>query len=425
MHEKMVRSRACFVLLFASFAISSVALAGGGENVLYRFQGGMDGVGPRGPLIRDKAGNLYGTTVLGGDGTNCDEGSAGCGTVFKIAPDGTETLLHSFKGSCDGALPEAGLVADRNGKLYGTTARGGVCDETNGAGTVFTVASNGVESVLYGFLGGSDGEYPLGPLFLGKDGNLYGTTANGGGSPNCHDIHGLSVGCGTVFELVLNGRPGQCCSGEIPLYAFQGGMDGSEPAARVIMDKDGNIYGTTLRGGGTGCAGFGCGTVFKLGPDDGPETVLHAFQGGRDGASPDAGPVKDAAGNFYGTTSAGGLGYGTVFKITPTGTETVLYSFRGGTDGWLPHGGVILDRTGNLYGTTLWGGSTRCEGHGCGVAYELSAQGAETLLHTFAKAGSGRNPIDSLLFGKHDSLYGVAGTGGYEGNGLVFELKPN
>jgi uncharacterized repeat protein (TIGR03803 family) len=385
------------------------------EKVLHAFKGGSDGKGPAAPLTSDKAGNLYGTTTYVGEG-GCEYG--GCGTVFKVAPDGKETVLYAFKGGADGQYPYGGLIADKAGNFYGTTGGEG---EAGSYGTVFKLAPNGTETILYAFLGGSDGSGPLGKLLADANGNLYGVTWGGGsysGSDCTYD------GCGTVFELSATGT-------KMTLYTFQGGSDGWRPLAGLIMDQAGNLYGTTDEGvgGGASCPGgsLGCGSVFKLAPE-GAETILYAFQGGSDGWGPEAGLIVDQTGNLYGTTAGGGgcsfaiEGCGTVFKVTPSGSETVLYSFQGESDGWAPDAGVILDRVGNLYGTTPYGGGTSCRNSGCGTAFKLAPNGRETVLYAF-RAKEGRNPLAGLLMGKHDILYGTASAGGGKHNdGVVFSV---
>ena len=261
--------------------------------------------------------------------------------------------------------------------------------------------------MLYTFQGGSDGLFPRGGLIADISGNFYGVTDEGGYGTEC---------CGTVFEVQPSGT-------KITLYTFQGGSDGAYPVGGLIADASGNLYGTTGLGGGTGCGGDGCGTVFKLTPG-GAETVLYAFQGNNDGAGPLAGLIADGSGNFYGTTMAGGASdAGTVFEITPTSQETVLYSFKNGSDGAFPEAGLIMDKKGNLYGTTYGGGETVCKKVGsCGTAFELTPDGAETVLCRFDKAG-GSNPAAPLLAGAHGALFGTTYAGGKGNNGAVFELK--
>lgn len=293
----------------------------GTETVLYSFTGGNDGGTPVANLIRDNSGNLYGTTYFGGTG--------GAGTIFKLPPNGTESVLYSFTGGSDGGYPPAGLTSDKSGALFGTTQGGG----SAGNGAVFELAPDGTEHVLYSFTGGSDGNAPFAGVIEDKARNLYGTTYGGGAAGN-----------GTVFELAPNGT-------ETVLYSFTGGADGGTPVAGVIQDKAGNFYGTTYVGGANNA-----GTVFRLGRD-GHETVLYSFTGANDGGSPVAGLVAKAN-DLYGTASAGGAyGFGVVFGIATDGTETVLHSFTGGSDGAYPYAGLTLGNADSLYGTTIQGGS--------------------------------------------------------------------
>src|SRR5271157_3231541 len=247
----------------------------------------------------------------------------------------TESVLHSFPGSPDGANPYAGLVRDAQGNLYGTTVNGGA----QAKGTVFKVDATGNETVLYSFTGaGGDGANPEAGLVPDAQGNLYGTTYAGGAS-----------NAGTVFKVDTTGN-------ETVLYSFTGaGGDGAGPTGLLVRDAQGNLYGTTVFGGASGK-----GTVFKA-DATGNETVLYSFTGaGGDGANPEAGLVPDAQGNLYGTTDAGGASNaGTVFKVDTTGNETVLYSFTGaGGDGAGPTGLLVRDAQGNLYGTTVFGGAS-------------------------------------------------------------------
>jgi len=416
-------------LLAGVAALATLATLGTAHariSVLYAFKGGSDGAYPWAGLIEDSAGNLYSTT-RGGGGRGC--GAQGCGTVFRLAPDGTETVLHAFHGQKHGISPEAGLIADKAGNLYGTTNGGGSGCFHYGCGTVFKVAPNGTETVLYSFEGNDhdDGTGPQAPLIENKAGNLYGTTSGGGGT-GCSD----GFGCGTVFKLAPDGT-------ETVLHAFAGGNDGANPLAGVIEGEAGDFYGTTMWGGGEGCdyVGFsGCGTVFKVAPN-GTETVLYSFAGGSDGANPYAGLIQDKAGNLYGTTNDGGIGCkatngcGTVFKLAPDGTETVLHAFAGGSDGAYPWAGLIRDEGGNLYGTTAEGGGRGCHNylyHGCGTIFRLAPDGAETVLYAFSKLQRhGALPYAGLMKGGDGQLYGTASEGGdtgcSDGCGIVFSLR--
>jgi uncharacterized repeat protein (TIGR03803 family) len=227
------------------------------------------------------------------------------------------------------------LILDGQGNLYGTTDVGGdlACEGGHGCGTVFKVDSTGHETVLYRFTGtGGDGVMPSGGLVRDAQGNLYGTTEFGGSS-----------GYGTVFKVDIAGV-------ETVLHSFNF-TDGSDPWDGLISDGQGNLYGTTRLGSGKGPDGLN-GVVFKLNKV-GKERVLHRFGRFKAGYGPTAGVVRDAQGNLYGTTEAGGnWNCGTVFKIDKTGKETLLYVFTGGSDGASPYSGLAQDAQGNLYGTT-------------------------------------------------------------------------
>jgi uncharacterized repeat protein (TIGR03803 family) len=313
----------------------------GTETVLHSFSG-ADGQLPDAGLVMDKEGNLYGTTDFGGASFTVNP--SGYGTVFKLDTSGKETVLHSFTNAPDGAVPEAGLVMDKEGNLYGTTFDGGA----SGWGTVFKVDTTGKETVLHSFsFSFADGADPVAVLVRDSNGNLYGTTVVGGTS-----------GVGTVFKVDKTGK-------ETVLYSFTGGTDAAYPDAGLVRDSKGkskgSLYGTTIYGGTSGY-----GTVFKL-DTSGKETVLHSFTSAPDGAVPEAGLVMDKEGNLYGTTAFGGSsGYGTVFKVDTIGNETVLHTFTGGTDGAAPTAGLVMDKEGNLYGITDFGGS-----HGCGTVFKL------------------------------------------------------
>ncbi len=316
----------------------------GSESLLYNFKGGCtagcDGANPASGLIgiTRNAGTLYGTTRFGGlaciSGISCAlpqcgyGRDSGCGTVFAVTTSGSERVLYRFQGGSDGKWPFASLIS-RSGALYGTTYEGGTTD----FGTVFEIGTSGVERVLYRFNGPPDGEAPLAPL-LAVNGSLFGTTYTGG------------LGYGTVFEINASGH-------ESILYAFKGGPDGASPVGGLVADG-GAFYGTTLRGG----ANLN-GTVFKV-TASGVESVLYSFAGGSDGALPAAG-LTTVAHALYGVTESGGGstacagGCGTIFKLTRSGRETVLYSFLGGTDGAIPVAPLVY-YDGALFGTTSYGG---------------------------------------------------------------------
>jgi uncharacterized repeat protein (TIGR03803 family) len=277
-------------------------------------------------------------------------------------------VLFSFD-SVDGAFPAAGLIRDSAGNLYGTTEFA----NAGGTGNVYKLDQAGNETVLFSFTGGADGGHPAGGLIRDSAGNLYGTTRDGG-DLNCF-FPGTSGGCGVIFKLDPTGH-------ETVLHAFTGGTNGAGPDAAVIRDSAGNLYGTAEFGGNLSCAagsGQGCGIVFKLDPK-GKFTVSHGFTG-PDGVGPTAALVRDSAGNLYGTTGGGGahLG-GTVFTLDPSGKLSVLHSFSfSANDGVFPFAGVIRDAAGNLYGTTTAGGAS-----GFGSVYKLTPTGKQTVLHSFA-----------------------------------------
>jgi uncharacterized repeat protein (TIGR03803 family) len=323
-------------------------------SVLHQFKL-TDGAYPADGLIFDPAGNLYGTTALGGS-TACE---GGCGVVFKLAPhpDGTwmESVLHKFTGGANGEDPLAGLIFDAAGNLYGTTFyASSQCPPI--CGVVFRLAPHPdgtwTESVLHKFDGGAEGGGPNGRLIFDAAGNLYGTTLYGG-SMACEG------GCGVVFKLAP--QPDGTWT-ESVLHSFAG-EDGAYCYAGLIFDAAGSLYGTTSAGGN-----YDAGVVFKLAPNaDGTwmESVLYGFTGGADGLTPYAGLTFDPAGSLYGTTYFGGFkgnatcadyGCGVVFKLTPTSSgwsETVLRKFLGQATG--PFGPVIFDPSGNLFGTTQFG----------------------------------------------------------------------
>lgn len=426
----MPSKKAIPVTLFAALALLATAVsvpALSQETVLYAFNGGADGLSPASNLIFDAAGNLYGTTPNGGD-YQCDS-YLGCGTVFRLEPgtDGkwSKRVLHIFHGE-DGAYPN-GIIFDSVGNLYGTALSGG---GAQGYGVVFklTRGVNGTwtETVLHTF-SNKDGGLPAGSLVFDSTGDLYGTTQSGGNLDACG-----GTGCGTVFRLApgTNGKWTMTV-----LHSFDGN-DGSIPTCTLILDSEGNLYGTTSSGG---VGSYG--NVFELKQGSNgkwTETVLHSFNG-KDGAEPYAGLVFDSAGNLYGTAQYGGdlnsfycsgVGCGTVFKLTPGAngkwTMSVIHAFNG-VDGMYPLAGLILDAAGNLYGTTFYS---------YGVVFRLSqdtnGKWTETVLHAF-RGRDGLDPVAGLVFDSAGNLYGTTEHGGKlnncqseygDGCGVVFEIKP-
>lgn len=376
----------------ASNSPQTVALTGTiGEIVLYNFAGGSDGVYPESSLTFDSAGNLYGTTNLGGP--------SGYGTVYELSPNGSggwnKTVLYSFTGTADGAYPTSNVVFDSAGNLYGKAYGGGA----NGYGVVFElslVGGNWTEAVLYNFASDSGNEAYPGNLIMDPAGNFYGKISagvfelspSGGGwterviynTAACCMYAGLTMDAAgnifgatwsTVFELSPNGNGGW---NPTVLHIFTGAdHDGLWAWGTPVSGPAGNVYGTTCLGGA-----YNDGTVYKLHPitegknkGEWTESILHSFKSGQDGACPMSGLVRDAAGNIYGITTGGGYyGDGTVFELAaPVGKsgykERVLWSFDG-ADGLQPYSSLILDGAGNLYGTGMQGGvNTR------GVVFEV------------------------------------------------------
>jgi uncharacterized repeat protein (TIGR03803 family) len=400
----------CLSVLACASALYVNAARAATETILYSFcLGGddcSDGAYPAAPLT-DVNGTLFGTTAFGG--TANDDG-----TVFALDPEtGKETVLHAFLGGADGEAPLGGLI-DVNGTLYGTTYYGANAGCADTCGTVFALdPETGKETVLHAFAGRSrtDGGNPAAGL-LQVDGKLYGTTEIGGGS-GCGP-----PGCGTVFALDL--RTGK----EKVLYAFTGGQGGAYPIASLINMGD-TLYGTTVQGG-IGCSGSGgCGTLFAVDRKTGKETLLYSFAGGADGAAPSAN-VVDVNGTLYGTTELGGstgcdegAGCGAVFAFNlKTGKETVVYAFTGAPgDGAFPLAGLI-DVKGSLYGTTMGGGDI-CEGTGCGTVFALNLKtNKETVLFSVQSF-----PDAGLIKDASGNFYGTTSAGGGEGYGTVFSFK--
>jgi uncharacterized repeat protein (TIGR03803 family) len=358
--------------------------ASGGQSILYNFTGSADGGTPYATLIRDTSGNFYGTTQTGGTGF--------AGVVFKLTPSGVETVLYNFTGGTDGGYPQAGVVRDTAGNLYGTAYQGGA----KGAGAVYMVSAGGTETVLYNFQDGADGGYPTAGVTRDTSGNLYGTTPYGGDG-----------NFGVVYKVNTSGA-------ETVLYTFTGGADGGQPLAGLIRETSGTMYGTASVGGTANA-----GVVFALSAGN-KETVLHNFAGGTDGATPQSGLLRNSSGTLFGTTFAGDSGnLGVVYQVTAAGAETVLYSFKSNGDGRLPVAGLVEDPAGNLYGTSSSGGSGNA-----GVVFELSAAGQETILYNFTGGADGRTPFGGVVLDSSGNLYGTASAGGTAGAGVVFMVTP-
>ncbi len=406
--------------LIATFMPTAAALT---ESIPFSFNG-TDGASPAAGLVSDAKGNLYGTTNSGG--------GYGYGTAYELSPGSggtwTQKVLHSFGASGDGITARGTLIFDTRGNLYGTTTNGGTGTCILGCGTVYELspASGGTwtEKVLYSFQNDTvDGANPYREaLIFDAKGNLYGTTNAGGAN-----------GLGTVFEL----SPGSGGTWtQKVLYSFQNNsLDGINPVAGVVRDAAGHLYGTTSAGGANGY-----GTVFELSPTTGGSwtyKVLHTFGNpvnSVDGADPQGGLLIDSQGNLFGTTEyggnyKGGLHLGTVYELSPTpeGTwvEQILYNFTAAPDGYYPACTLAFDTAGNLYGTTSAGGP----GNGTGTVFVLTRASGwkETILHGFAGSASnpndGATPVGTVNFDAAGNLYGTTEAGGILGlEGTVYKI---
>jgi uncharacterized repeat protein (TIGR03803 family) len=412
-NEKIARAKlVCFMLAFciaASIPTSAQTFAKLANLAA------SDGNSPIAPLVQGLDGNFYGTAYSGG--TN------DMGTVFKMTPEGTVAVLHSFAFR-DGGNPSSLLLAT-DGDFYGVTFIGGTsggCD-TNGCGTIFRITPPGVLTTVYGFCAQAncaDGSFPA-SLLQGADGNFYGTT--GGGGANTNPINCSPYGCGTFFEITRAGTL-------VTLYSFcsqANCADGTNPHG-IVQAPNGNFYGIAATGGAnTSCnAGSGCGTVFEITPE-GKLTTLYNFcaqVGCADGFSAFGALIQGVDGNFYGTTYGGGIhGKGTVFRLTRSGTLTTLHSFNS-SDGEFPIAGLTQGSDGNLYGTTQFGGSgsVRCYPYGCGSVFEITAEGTLTTLRRLLPA-DGAWPSAELAQGTNGDFYGTTSGRGADGYGTVFGVS--
>jgi uncharacterized repeat protein (TIGR03803 family) len=360
-------------------ALESASPTSGEEvQTLLSFDG-ENGSKPYAKLVVGSGGAFYGTTLEGG--------ASGQGTIFKISPGGTQTVLHQFNGS-NGRFPSVGLVQGNDGNLYGTTLEGG----TSGQGTVFKITPSGTHTLLHSF-SGSSGYRPFAGLEQGSDGSFYGATAEGGIN-----------GDGTVFKITPSGT-------HTVLHHFNN-INGRYPSGGLVLGSDGNFFGTTVEGGASGY-----GTVFKITPS-GTHTLLHSFNSSN-GSYPSAELVQGSDGSFYGTAQDGGAsGYGSVFKITPSGTFTLLHSFNY-SDGDRPYPGLIQGWDGDFYGMTTEGGTS-----GAGTIFKISPSGTHTVLLHF-DGSNGRYPHAGLMQGADGDFYGTTVEGGASGHGMLFKFGAN
>jgi uncharacterized repeat protein (TIGR03803 family) len=401
-------SRAVTILAIAALTLSAASASN--PEVLYSFAGGSDGEYLDTDLVIDSAGNLYGTTVQGG--------TFGGGTVFQLSPSitgWTHTVLYSFTGSKDGGEPYKGVTLDAQGNLYGTAVTGGAGSCEGGCGVVFKLTNSGgtwTQSVIHSFTGGNDGSGPGSGLTFDPHGNLYGMTPTGG-----------AYSLGVVYQL----RPHTNSTwGLTVIHTFTGGADGSSGSAgRLILDRAGNLYGVTTVGGANGK-----GVAFQLTHSQTGWALvpLYAFKDQPDGALPYGGLILDRAGNLYGTTYyAGANDVGTVYKLTHANgswTETVLYNFKGGTDGSSPISTLVSDAVGNLYGTTSDGG-TSCA---CGVIFRLArgvnGSWSETVRYRFPGAPGAGFSYNGMVGDSAGNFYGATTHGGLTNDGTIYKFTP-
>jgi uncharacterized repeat protein (TIGR03803 family) len=320
-------------------------------------------------------------------------------------------VLHNFTDGTDGALPLAGLTIDRGGNLYGSANVGG----SIGAGTVYNLKRSGSNfsfNLLYSFNGSEDGAGPQARVIFGPNGSLYGTTTGGG--PDGHgvvfNLRPPPTACRTVI----------CPWSEAMIYRFTGGADGNQPeTGDVAFDAAGNLYGTTAHGGDSS----GDGVAYKLTPSHGTWTESDLFEFAGSGSVPYSGMSSDGHGNWFGTTTAGGAGFGTVYELTPAGSgwmEQPIYTFLNGNDGRFPTGGLIIDQSGDLYGTTSTGGH-----NGAGTVFKLTfAHGTWNIDVLFSFAGSA-GPSGSLTMDAAGNLYGITAQNDPHIFGEVFQLTPS
>lgn len=413
------------------------------EVVLYKFTNGADdGYGPYGSPVEDGSGALYGTSSAG---------SGSAGVVWKLTPSRAtykESAIYKFPANRSaGAAPEAGLVIDSSGALYGTTSSGGKGSCSGGCGVIFKLTPKGksyTESTLYHFGASSkDGTVPLAALTLSGT-ELFGVTNNGGTGTSCTEIQ---AGCGAVFEISTKG------TGYKVIYDFKGGKDGSFPQSSLTPGTGGVLYGVTGNGGGAKACQAGCGTAFSLTPNGGKytESVLYRFLGSGSSSTDGELPIRgrglfiSSDGTLVGTTQVGGTGScaifflsgcGIVFTLAPKGkgyVEGTPYTFQGGSDAQAPNEELTPGKNGVLYGTgSLAGGGTACM-VGCGAIFSLTPSKSgysENIVYSFQSGKDGALPYGGVTIDKSGKLLGTTNLGGGSTNcgsggcGTVFSVTP-
>ncbi|HEV2424915.1 MAG TPA: choice-of-anchor tandem repeat GloVer-containing protein [Terriglobia bacterium] len=413
-HSKVRASIRIVAAVAATLILASVAGAAS-EHVIFSFNEDY-GEYPDSDLVLDAAGNIYATTVGGGD--------FGSGAVVRLSPSAQgwkETVLYSFHGSTDGSEPYGGVTLDAQGNVYGTTVAGGSfagasCIDT-GCGVAFKLTRlNGVwiETVIHSFAGGADGYGPGAGLAIDRQGDLYGATPTGGAD-----------GAGVIYELTP-GTGGKWR--EAILHTFSGGLDGiGGSAGRLLLDRTGNLWGVATAGGQ-----YGSGTAFELSPAAGGAwrfNTLYAFRGQPDAGFPYGALVADGPGNLYGTTYYDGANdLGSVYRLSLGNgiwTETVLHSFQGGSDGSGPISNLVFDAAGNLYGTTSEGGAPGCD---CGLIFKMTrgagGQWTESVAYSFQGPPDAAFPYNGLASAGAGVFFGPTVHGGADDEGSIFSFRP-
>lgn len=425
---RVVHFYAVCILVLAALSVNCAA-----QHIIHGFTGGGDGANPTPGVTVDRGGNLYGTTINGGD-TNCEQ--EGCGVVYKLTQrnsNWTLSTLYMFHGGADGAGPGARVVFGPDGALYGTTIGGAL-----GFGTIFrlqppahaceSVSCPWSETILYTFQAGLDGAKPVGDLIFDHAGNIYGVTLTGGSNGLCDGF-----GCGTVYELSPSNGQWQ----ETVLYRFEGVTDGASPYGGLVFDAAGNLYGVAEWGGSVGggdCSNVpylsGCGVVYELTPSNGgwTQSVVYTFSGGSDGGVPTGSLLLADSGVMYGTTEWGGAGFytagnGTVFQLTPSNggwAFSSIYAFTGpGLQG--PVGGVTADADGNLFGARANGPPQQPPCFGALFKLSHDVGWNYNMLYCFDGGFEGGFPSSEVTFDASGNLFGTAGLGQY-GEGVVWEF---
>jgi uncharacterized repeat protein (TIGR03803 family) len=420
MEDEMGIRRRSRSLLIGFAVVTSVAMIASTAwaattSVAYSFKGDDDGEYPSTDLVLDAAGNLYGTTVQGGD--------FGGGTVFQLSPSGSgwnHTVLYSFRGGADGGQPYGGVALDAQGNLYGATVIGGSrssgpCVE-DGCGVAYKLTKSGStwsQSVIHTFTGGADGYGPGAGLTVDADGDVFGMTPTGG-----------AYSLGVVYELMPGPNGGYALK---VIHAFTGGTDGATGSAgRLLLDPAGNLFGVATAGGA-----YGSGIAFKLGlsGDSWRLKPLYAFKGQPDAGFPYGALISDGSGRLYGTTYYDGANdLGAVYELARVHGmwhESVLYSFKGGMDGSGPISNVNLAAPGILYGTTSEGGAVGCS---CGTIFKLTrgagGHWAETVSYRFTGSPDAAFPYNGMVADPAGNFFGATVHGGTDNEGAIFEFTP-